>query len=375
MVLALARALPVSAVEVNSSLTAWVLTGDLLVHGDAAKAAEVRALPCGEVHAAIDAYNRGELRIVPPPQDWEPASSIDHYLLTALELRTLLVAAAGLFESREIVACTSPQPGWAAARPSDAGQTTAPGPIVRLVSGDPPGCEHGQLQMVGSEYVWDWVGGRWSWGYGRDWRDASQLINPSGLVGALTYVYACLTVAPPLEDFAGVASLVPLTQVQHNPPLAGLTRLDTWLWYDFTLPRTHRLGPLAVQVTAAGRTWDLLAEAWVDRVLWNPTCTSSCRARAPAAAVDLAEWETLNLALDLPDTETAPADVVDGGAPSADRAAATFAYRTKGWYDFAAATVWRGVYTYNGVVYAYDPVVVADAHPYQVVEVRSRLMP
>jgi hypothetical protein len=345
-----------------------------MVAGGAGTAAEVRALPCLEIHAAIDAYNQGELRITPPPQDWEPADSIGHYQLTGLEIQTLLAAVgtAG-FSAKQIAACSSPQPGWAAARVRDAGQSTVAGPVIRLVSGDPPGCEHGQLQMVGTEYVWDWVNGRWAWGYGRDWVDATQLVDPTGVVGRLTYLYACLTLAAPTEDFADIASRVPLTQVNHNPPLKGLTRLDTWLWYDFSDPTSHYLGPLDVQIDAYGRTWLLQAEAWVDRVIWNPTCQTGCRYRGPLQEGTLSGWEG-EPSLDLADSPTAPAAAIDGGDDSEEGAAATFAYRTKGLFDFSAATVWRGAYTYNGVVYLYAPVVVTDAHPYQVVEVRSQLV-
>jgi hypothetical protein len=364
------QSVALAQVEGDSS---WALAGELMVAGSATTAAEVRALPCPEIHAAIDAYNAGELRITPPPQDWEPAESIGHYQLTLLEIETLLAATDGSFGKDAVKKCSSPQPGWAAARVRDVGQSTVAGPVIRLVSGDPPGCDHGQIQMVGTEYVWDWVNGRWAWGYGRDWVDATQLVDPTGVVGRLTYLYACLTLAAPTEDFADIASQVPLTQVNHNPPLKGLTRLDTWLWYDFSDPTSHYLGPLDVSIDAYGRTWLLQAEAWVDRVMWNPTCQTGCTYRGPLQTETLAGWNH-DLSLDLADSPTAPADSIDGGEESEEGAAAAFAYRTKGLYDFSAATVWRGAYSYNGVVYLYAPVVVTDAHPYQVVEVRSQLV-
>ncbi len=362
---------PAEAIEYATSLTAWSLDGDLMVDGGASEAADYRTLPCLAIHAAIDEYNAGP-GIDPPPVDWTPAANIGHYELTILEQDTLLSFTG--FTKEDVLGCTTNQPGWLPARPHDLGQVTDGEPITRLVTGEPPECSGGQVAMVGSEFVWDWTTDRWVWGYGRNWQDASELVGAGGTVGRLTYVFACLDVVPPGSDFADVASLVPLTQVNHNPALKGLTRLDTWLWYNFGQPASHQLGPFVLSVDARGRTWDLVVEAWVDQVWWNPTCETSCHLRQTFAGVDWTEWEEHGLVLDLDDTEVSPPQTIDGGSESAEGAIAVFEYRTKGWYDFSSATIWRGIYSFNDVIYTYSPVIVADAHPYQVVEVRSQLV-
>lgn len=366
---------PVSApaLDASSSLTAWALTGELMVDGERIEAQRYRQLPCPAIHTAIDDYNAGLLVIEPPPTGWIPATSIGHYQLSAAEQDSLAVLAG--ISKDDITRCTSNQPGWLPARTQDIGQTTAGEPITRLVTGEPADCSGGQVQMVGSEFVWDWAAGRWVWAYGRNWQDAADLVGAAATVGRLTYVFSCLDVSPPGTDFADVASLVPLTQVNHNPPLKGLTRLDTWLWYDFTQPESHHLGPFTVTVDAYGRSWDLIVEAWVDQVWWNPMCETSCRLRQTFPGTDWAEWTDLGLSLDLDDTEISPPQTIDGGSQSAEGAAAVFSYRTKGQYDFSSATIWRGVYSFNDVIYTYTPVIVADAHPFQVVEVRSQLVP
>lgn len=365
--------MPAFAVRTESSLTAWTLTGEIMVDGPAALASVYRQLPCAGIHMAIDAYNSGNLELDPAPTDWVPVESLGHYQLSAAEQDTL-GALTGISKD-DITRCTSNQPGWLPARTQDIGQTTAGDPITRLVTGEPAECSGGQVQMVGSEFVWDWVGGGWVWAYGRDWLDAADLVSAAGTVGRLTFIFSCLEVAPASTDFAGVASLVPLTQVNHNPPLKGLTRLETWLWYDFDSPESHQLGPFTVTVDAYGRSWDLIVEAWVDQVWWNPMCETSCRLRQTFPGTEWTAWTDLGLVLDLDDTETSPPQLVDGGTQTADGAAATFTYRTKGWYDFSSATIWRGVYSFNDVIYTYTPVIVADAHPFQVVEVRSQLVP
>ncbi len=361
-----------SAVEGDSSLTAWVLEGEVMVPGAERAARDYRELPCGEIHQAIEDYNSGRLRITPPPTDWEPADQIDHYDLTTVETRTLLEATGDLSEN-EVFNCTSRQAGWLPGRAGDVGQeTVADGPVVRLVEGGPPGCGSGQVVMVGSEFVWDWVRGGWSYGYGRDWRSTEDLMTP-GVVGASTYVFSCLSVFAVGSDFAGVASLVPSSQINHNPRVRTLVRLDVWLWYDFSDPTSYSLGPLTVTANEYGRSWDLVVDAWVDQVWWNPTCTTSCDVRSSLTGSDVSEWEGLGLVLDLDDTVTSPPVTLDGGFESEEGAAEMFRYRTKGWYRFSVATVWRGAYSFNGVVYAYDPVLVADGEDFQVTEVRVRL--
>ena len=61
----------------------------------------------------------------------------------------------------------------------------------------------------------------------------------------------------------------------------------------------------------------------------------------------------------------------DGGLDQEGSAAAEHFYRTKGDYVVSTSTVWRGIYSFLGVTYYYEPVVVSSALPYQVVEVRS----
>lgn len=362
---------PSEAAEGESSLTAWVLEGEVMVDGSEKLARVYRELPCPEIHTAIDDYNAGRLRVTPPPTDWEPADQIEHYDLTRLELVSL--SEATTFDKEDIVNCSSRQPGWLPARAGDVGQVTVvDGPLVRVVEGGPPGCGSGQVVMVGSEFVWDWVRGRWSYGYGRNWRSTEDLMTP-GVVGASTFVFSCLSVFAVGSDFAGVASLVPSVQVNHNPRVRSLVRLDVWLWYDFSDRSSYALGPLTVSVNEYGRDWVLVVDAWVDRVWWNPVCTTSCDLRSTLVEADVSEWEDLGLVLDLDDTEVSPPQTLDGGFESEVGAVEVFRYRTKGWYRFSVATVWRGAYSFNGVVYAYDPVFVSNGEDFQVTEVRVRL--
>ena len=168
-------------------------------------------------------------------------------------------------------------------------------------------------------------------------------------------------------DFAHVTELVPSTQDNLNPRVTGLTGLATWLWYDFSQPDTHLL-ETQVSVAARGTTWTLDMVAWVDEVWWDIDCQAACDYHGARAAFD---ESAIDYVLDLPDTLEQPAPDYDGGEEGDGQAAAEHLYRTKGDYIVSTATVWRGVYTFLGVTYYYDQVVVTTARPYQVVEVRS----
>ena len=119
--------------------------------------------------------------------------------------------------------------------------------------------------------------------------------------------------------------------------------------------------------------------AWVDRVSWDVDCEASCEYRGSEAGFEASGFD---YTLDLPDSFDlfsdpallAPATIYDGGGPSDDGAAASHQYRTKGDYTLSTATVWRGYYDLFGVIYPYDPVMVANSVGYQVIEVRSRLV-
>jgi hypothetical protein len=86
----------------------------------------------------------------------------------------------------------------------------------------------------------------------------------------------------------------------------------------------------------------------------------------------LADWGSGafddGLVLDLPDTQTSPAPVYDGGSGTEDDHATAYMYETKGDYTLATATVWRGISTFQGISTPYAPVLVVDSVPFQVCE-------
>ena len=98
------------------------------------------------------------------------------------------------------------------------------------------------------------------------------------------------------------------------------------------------------------------------------TARSDCDFHGTYAAFD---DSGIDYVLDLPDTREAAADTYDDGADEEGLAAATHVYRTKGDYIVSTSTVWRGLYTFAGITYYYDPVVVSTSRPYEVIEIRS----
>ncbi len=129
---------------------------------------------------------------------------------------------------------------------------------------------------------------------------------------------------------------------------------------------------ISTSIAAFGFTYPITATAWVDQVWWDPDCANACDWRGMLAAYDAGEFDH-DLVLDLPDTVLSPAPVYEGGDGTEDAHAASYLYETKGDYTMATATVWRGLYSYQGVDHPYDPVLVISSAPFPVCELRGVL--
>jgi hypothetical protein len=269
---------------------------------------------------------------------------------------------------------TLQEDGWLAVPASIVNLITDPTDLIRIESSGETTCEFGELLLGSASYGYRWDTSEWVYGFGTDWRDVYD--NFDGSVSS-NIDLACVELFEP-SDIARVSEATPDTQVNVNPALRGLTQLDHWLWYDFSDPDSYQIGPLTTSVSALGFTWTLETSAWVDQVMWDMDCVSACDFRGMAADFSTAGYE---YALDLPDTETAPADSYDGGTESADGAAFAHVYTRLGDVTVSAATVWRGTYVITDNLrfgsasfpVVYDPVVVANTHSMPVVSIRTEL--
>jgi hypothetical protein len=177
----------------------------------------------------------------------------------------------------------------------------------------------------------------------------------------------CLDVFVGVEDVAGFVETIPEPVLSVSPrrEFGGITGMDTWLWYDFS-DQSSYLTEASTSVGVPGvepLSLTINARAWVDRVMWDLDGDGG--------------WDR---ELDLPDTWDAPASPgayrSAGGSESAEGAAATYVYETTGVYPVRLGMVWRGIYTYSGMVnavYPYDPVTREITVGYPVAEVRSLL--
>lgn len=324
----------------------------------------IRGYECDAIHNVIEAYNDTYFVNSDPPDGWPDYISV--FATSRDDYNVLIEFAADndlsfpwLFG--EVHFCTTiHEDGWLPADADSLGPTNI---FVTITIVGPIACDSGDLLMIQSGYYfWD---GQWRSYYGVDWTEnfGGGIPNVSG-----TYNMECMEIVPgDPADFANVTELVPSTQSNVNPTVSGLTGLETWLWYDFSAPTSSEL-VAQVTVPARGTTWVLDMNAWVDEVWWDMDCETACDYRGPRAGVSEAGIDHV---LDLPDTREQPAPLYDGGIEQEGLSAAEHLYRTKGDYIVSTSTVWRGIYTFLGVTYYYDPVVVSSALPYQVVEVRS----
>ena len=264
--------------------------------------------------------------------------------------------------------------GWLAVPASIVNLITDPNDLIRIESSGDTTCEFGQLLLGSASYGYRWDTGEWVYGFGTGWRDVYDNFDSSV---SSNIDLACVELFEP-SDISRVSEATPDTQVNVNPAARGLTQLDHWLWYDFTDPATYEVGPLTTSVDALGFTWTLETTAWVDQVMWDVDCVSACSYRGMAAGFDTSGYD---YTLDLPDTETAPAERYDGGAESAVDAAFAHVYTELGDVTVSAATVWRGTYVITDNLrfgsasfpVAYDPVVIANTHTMPVVSIRTEL--
>ena len=328
----------------------------------------IRGYECDEIHEAINGYNAEYFNTESePPEGWP--SYISVFRLTQDEYDILIEfyrspgsgVTTFIWPFYEADFCTTiHEDGWL---PADADSLDNSSPFVNITIIGPIACESGELLMIQSGYYF--YDGQWRSYYGIDWVEhfGGGLPTVSG-----TYNNECMEIIPgDPADFADVTELVPSTQDNVNPTVTGLTGLDTWLWYDFSAPTSYQL-TAQVNVPSRGTTWLLDMNAWVDAVWWNMDCEAACDFHGTRTG--FAEG-TIDHILDLADSREQPAPVYDGGLAEEGLTAAEHVYRTKGDYIVSTSTVWRGIYTFLGVTYYYDPVVVSSAMPYQVVEVRS----
>ncbi len=366
---------PVAAQTGESSLTANSLDGHLLIEGSPSEVAAV-ALPCAAIHRAIGEYNEtlpeDEIPI-PTPNTTKEQFELLRFFFTPPGDDT------STFDYSDTVLefCTQVnKDGWYPANDGVLGRIGSDSIRITTTLVGPVACTNpGQILMVQSAYFF--TGNGWQWEYGTDWaEDYAQ----GTVIYSTDLSTICMDLIPGgAADFLDVATRVPTAQVNYNPTIRGLTGLATWLWYDFDLQDSYLLELNAVRVDARGTSWFLDMTAWVDRVSWDIDCETGCDYRGTQAAFDDSGYEyTLDLEdffdLSIEPAVLAPADVYDGGAASDNDAAASHLYRTKGDYVVSTATVWRGYYEFDGIIYPYTPVVVADSVDYQVIEVRSRLV-
>ena len=367
-----ARAVPLP--DVASQLDPWHLTGSLFVGGGASGAATYDISPqCRNFHLDRRAYQSATPWDPPPtPKDiiegdlvyseWLP-------LYQAWDSQDLasFVEWAGWDPSRLLPICNRVhKTGWIPVS-ADYIETNTDGlGVVEVNVTGPATCDSGYLLMGSATYWFNWYDLEWSYHYGTDWTE--DYSGPGITVsGELTTQCELIAISSG-DDFASIAESVPTGQSNVNPTVDGLTGLDTWLWYDFAEREASELGPYVETINAMGTTFTLTVHAWVDKVMWDPDCVSSCNYRGPLEGFDISGYD---YELDFADGELFPAATYDGGADTEDLAAAIHVYETKDDYTVSTATIWTGFYTYEGVNYPYAPVVIANALPYVVHEIRA----
>ncbi len=235
------------------------------------------------------------------------------------------------------------------------------GTSARLASDPPdPPCQFGEIKAVVGYYYYDLAG--------RDFvflssEDYTAYRDRGGDSGVWDTEYVCLAVIDEDDLTASFDELLVAPAFWKSPHVVGLTGLDTWVWYDFTIPESHTLRR-DFTVDADGLPLGVLATIWVDLVRWDMDGDG--------------EWD---VEVDLPDSELAPAAHAEyvevGGSDSEAETAGTWLYETKGTYPVTVEIEWRGIYefvNYPGNDSFYDPLFASSINDYQVCELRGVLI-
>lgn len=225
----------------------------------------------------------------------------------------------------------------------------------------PPGIiNHCPPGTVAAYYgFYDWVPGKpfdppgsFSWRY----LSVGPSVDP--------YLFDCYEIFDPDDDVLSITEAVAEPTFDKSPVAQGLTGLDTWLWYDFTLPSSHTITASTTLNTIVGLPITIEGTAWIDKIEWDMNGDGV--------------WD---VDVDFPDQWDVPPPreiyLVHGGDNSEDGAAATYMYEEKGTFDIAVGVTWRGIYTVIvpgfGGTYAYPPVTRIHTEPYVVCEIRPVL--
>ena len=366
--IALGLQAPALAQDIDSSLDPWSLSGQIMVDDDARNVETFRGYHCSEIHDAIGGYNEFFLDPRMAPADGWPSfisvfamSGADYDVLVEFYSDPPIDASEFVWSFTEADFCTTiHEDGWLVASADELANDSR---FVDITVIGPIACDSGQLLMIQSGYYY-WRG-TWRSSYGVDWTESFSggIPKASG-----TYQMDCMNIVPgDPAAFDDLVESVPTVQDNVKPTVTGLTGLDTWLWYDFTSPDSHSL-VTQITVSARGTTWTLDMTAWVDEIMWNVDCETDCEYHGSLVAYDRSG---VDYSLDLPDTAEQAAAVYDGGSDEDGLAAAAHRYRSRGDYIIATSAVWRGVYTFAGITYHYDAVVVSTSRTYEVVEIRS----
>ncbi len=332
---------------------------------------------CPDVHAAISAWNEamGEPDYVHHYELWD---ALIAELMTWIEENPDELADRGIsvdFGFGDVDWCTSThEDGWKVATDTIVELVDDDEEILLIsVNGETVVCQTGQVMMASATYYYSYFTGSWESGFGTNWNEF-----PGGNVLFSTDIeFRCLDIFDPDTDIAEVVEAVPATQVNLNPSIKGLTGLDTWLWYDFSSPAASILGPYeATTWSAHGESWTITTYAWVDKVMWDVDCTTSCTYHGVASGFDPSGYEYV---LDFADTASRPAIEYEGGAEADGQAAFEHIYDSLGDATVSTAAQWRGWYfvtssdgdeAARGV---YAPVIVAESWTFPIVSVRTEL--
>lgn len=365
-------------VEHGASLTAHKMDAHIFRQGSEWKATTaVEQQHCPEVHAAIERYNSHQDN---PYEMWhyQPwGGMIDDFMdwLADPENAELVAGLTLNFDDENVHWCSHPH---------EDGAKVATDAIVNLVddddeiillafNGETVTCSTGEVLMSSATYYYNWRDGDFDSGFGTNWND----LPGGGVLFSADIEFYCLDIFDPGTDIARVIESVPVTQVNVNPSIKGLTGLDTWLWYDFGLPNAAEIGPFSAHSWEQhGETWTITTHAWIDKIMWDIDCTSSCDFDGMASDFDATGFEYV---LDFEDSESRPAAAYDGGAEGDGAAAYEHIYDELGDTTVSTAAQWRGWYyvtTTDGDVSMtgiYPAVIVSESWTFPVVSVRSEL--
>lgn len=353
----------------DGSLDAWTMTGELLVEADEGTATAQGAYDCGFFEQRIREYNAAE-----PWSDPHATFSYSYIVvpnISAYEIDSLQAYATENWTPPQLAKWSTYQlnfcmdihtDGWIGADETMVDRAVDPHRLIQVTVNGEIECQYGEVLVVQSTY-W-FLNGAWHWQGGTNWNESSG----DGVLISGDLNFECLEIFDPQTDVAAINEAVPTTQSNVNPLVDGLTGLETWLWYDFSLIASRELGPFTEAISSRGRLWSLTTHAWVDRVMWDVDCVAACTFRGMLSEIDESKFDYV---LDLDDTAVSPASGYDGGSGTEEGAAAAHVYDTRADYVISTATVWRGYYEFQGVRYRYDPVVVAQGRDYTVHEIRA----